>query len=164
MAEVYLALGSNLGDRADNLARGMNALGQHAILPVAQSAIYETEPWGPVPQGRYLNQVVRATTSLAPRAVLAAALAIERAHGRDRHQETRFGPRTLDIDILAYDDVTVREADLEIPHPRLLERAFVLVPLAEIAPDLVVSGVRVRDALARLDRTGIGRFAEVDRR
>jgi 2-amino-4-hydroxy-6-hydroxymethyldihydropteridine diphosphokinase len=158
MAEVYLGLGSNLGDRADHLARGMNALAEHAILPVAPSAIYETDPWGPVPQGRYLNQVVRATTELAPRAVLAAALAIERAHGRDRRQEARFGPRTLDIDILAYDDLTIREADLEVPHPRLLERAFVLVPLAEIAPDLVVGGVTVSDALARLDRSGIARF------
>jgi 2-amino-4-hydroxy-6-hydroxymethyldihydropteridine diphosphokinase len=164
MAEVYLALGSNLGERADHLARGMTALEQHAIRPVAQSAIYETDPWGPVPQGRYLNQVMRATTKLVPRSVLAAALAIEQAHGRDRRQETRFGPRTLDIDILVYDGLTIREADLEIPHPRLLERAFVLVPLAEIAPDLVVNGVRVRDALARLDRSGIDRFAEVDHR
>ena len=164
MAEVYLALGSNLGDRADNLARGKIALAQHAIRPGAQSAIYETEPWGPVPQGRYLNQVVRATTKLVPRSLLAAALAIERAHGRNRRQEIRFGPRTLDIDILAYDDLTIRETDLEIPHPRLLERAFVLVPLAEIAPDLVVNGVPIRDALARLDRSGIARFAEVDGR
>jgi 2-amino-4-hydroxy-6-hydroxymethyldihydropteridine diphosphokinase len=159
MAEVYLALGSNLGDRADNLARGKIALVQHAIRLVAQSAIYETEPWGPVPQGRYLNQVVRATTKLAPRSVLTAALAIERTHGRDRGEEVRFGPRTLDIDILVYEDLTIREADLEIPHPRLLERAFVLVPLAEIAPDLVVNGVRVRDALAGLDSSGITRFA-----
>jgi len=159
MAEVYLALGSNLGDRADNLARGKIALVQHAIRLVAQSAIYETEPWGPVPQGRYLNQVVRATTKLAPRSVLTTALAIERTHGRDRGEEVRFGPRTLDIDILAYEDLTIREADLEIPHPRLLERAFVLVPLAEIAPDLVVNGVRVRDALAGLDSSGITRFA-----
>jgi 2-amino-4-hydroxy-6-hydroxymethyldihydropteridine diphosphokinase len=158
MAEVYLALGSNLGDRQDNLTRGGMALAQHAIRPTARSAIYETEPWGPVPQGRYLNQVLRATTELAPRSVLLAALAIERAHGRDRAREVRFGPRTLDIDILAYDDLTVREADLEIPHPRLLERAFVLVPLAEIAPDLVVNGVRVADALKRLDRSGIARF------
>ncbi len=158
MAEVYLGLGSNLGDRADHLARGVDALAGHAILPVNRSAIYETEPWGPVPQGRYLNQVVRATTELAPRSVLTAVFAIERAHGRDRRQETRFGPRTLDIDILAYDDLAIREADLEIPHPRLLERAFVLVPLAEIAPDLVVNGVKVRDGLARLDRSGIARF------
>jgi 2-amino-4-hydroxy-6-hydroxymethyldihydropteridine diphosphokinase len=164
MAEVYLALGSNLGERAENLSRARAALPRHAIEPVASSAVYETEPWGPVPQGRYLNQVLRTTTKLAPRAVLMAVLAIERALGRDRRREARFGPRTLDIDILAYDNLAIREPDLEIPHPRLLERAFVLVPLAEIAPDLVVNGVRVRDALAAVDHTGIERFAEVDGR
>jgi 2-amino-4-hydroxy-6-hydroxymethyldihydropteridine diphosphokinase len=164
MAEVYLGLGSNLGDRADHLARGVEALASYDIRPVARSAVYETEPWGPVPQGRYLNQVVRADTALPPRSVLAAALAIERSLGRDRRHETRFGPRTLDIDILAYDDLTIREPDLEIPHPRLLERAFMLVPLADIAPDLVLNGVRVRDALARLDRSGIARFMKVDPR
>ena len=158
MAEVYLGLGSNLGDRAGNLAHGIEGLAQHAVRPVARSAIYETEPWGPVPQDRYLNQVVRAETELAPRPLLAAALAIERAHGRNRQQEVRFGPRTLDIDILAYDSLAIRDADLEIPHPRLLERAFVLVPLAEIAPDLLVNGMRVADALAAVDRSGITRF------
>jgi 2-amino-4-hydroxy-6-hydroxymethyldihydropteridine diphosphokinase len=158
MAEAYLALGSNLGERAEHLARGVEALAEHAIVLVARSAIYETEPWGLVAQGRYLNQVVRATTHLPPHALLRAALTIERAEGRDRRNEVRFGPRTLDIDILAYDDLTIAEADLEIPHPRLLERAFVLVPLAEIAPDLVVNGVRVCDALLRADRSGIVRF------
>jgi 2-amino-4-hydroxy-6-hydroxymethyldihydropteridine diphosphokinase len=164
MAEVYLALGSNLGNRIENLARARAALTERAIALTALSAVYETEPWGSVVQGRYLNQVLWANTGLAPRALLAAALAVERGLGRDRQQETRFGPRTIDIDILLYGGAAIKEPGLEIPHPRLLERGFVLVPLAEIAPDLVVNGVRVSEALARLDRSGIVRLAEVDGR
>jgi 2-amino-4-hydroxy-6-hydroxymethyldihydropteridine diphosphokinase len=164
MAEVYLALGSNLGDRAENLSRARAALTQRAITPIKLSAIYETEPWGPVPQGRYLNQVLHAATALEPRALLAEVLAIECTLGRDRRREIRFGPRLLDIDILVYDKIAITQPDLEIPHPRLLERAFVLVPLAEIAPNLVVNGVRVADVLARLDRSGVARLAEVDGR
>ena len=92
---------------------------------------------------------------LAPQALLARAHTIEQAFGRDRIREQRWGPRTLDIDILTYDDLVLSEPELTLPHPRLLERAFVLAPLAEIAPELLIAGIRVRDALARLDTTGI---------
>ena len=92
-------------------------------------------------------------------ALLARAQAVERAFGRDRANERRWGPRPLDIDLLAYDDVAIDDAELTLPHPRLFERAFVLVPLAEIAPDRVIAGRRVRDALAKVDTSGIEKLA-----
>jgi 2-amino-4-hydroxy-6-hydroxymethyldihydropteridine diphosphokinase len=155
MAEAFVALGSNLGDRAANLDRARAALVAGPMQLTAASSVYETEPWGPVPQGPYLNQVVRGTTQLAPRALLAALHAIETRLGRNRKNEIRFGPRVIDLDILLYDDLTLVEPDLKIPHPRLLERAFVLAPLAEIDPDRVVRGERVRDALARIGTKGV---------
>ena len=91
----------------------------------------------------------------APQALLARAQSVERALGRDRSDERRWGPRAVDIDLLAYDDLALNEPELTLPHPRLLERAFVLVPLAEIAPERTIGGIRVRDALARLDTAGI---------
>ena len=158
LADVFLGLGSNLGDRASNLAAARSALSRGVIGIVAESSVYQTEPWGPVPQGRYLNQVLRATSELAPRDLLAKLLEIERALGRDRTREERYGPRTIDLDILLYGEREVREPDLQIPHPRMVERAFVLVPLAEIAPDLSVRGVPIADALARLDRSGVALY------
>ena len=159
MAEAFVALGSNLGDRAANLARARSALEDGPLQLAAQSSVYETEPWGPVAQGPYLNQVVRGSTALAPRALLAALFEIETRLGRDRRQEIRFGPRVIDLDVLLYGDLAISEPDLEIPHPRLLERAFVLVPLAEIAPNRMVKGISVRDALARVGNKGIALFA-----
>jgi 2-amino-4-hydroxy-6-hydroxymethyldihydropteridine diphosphokinase len=157
MAEVYVGLGSNLGDRADNLARARAALDAGPLHVTAASSVYETEPWGPVPQGPYLNQVVRGEAKLAPRALLWEFFAIEAAVGRKRDNEVRFGPRVIDLDLLLYDDVTLSEPDLMVPHPRMLERAFVLVPLAELAPDKLIGGVSVRDALARVGRGGVQR-------
>ena len=159
MHDVFIALGSNLGRRAANLAAARDALAQ-ALALTASSSVYETDPWGPIKQGRYLNQVVRATTALTPRALLAKLHEIERALGRDRTGETRYGPRTIDLDILLYGNVVVDEPDLQIPHPRMMERPFVLVPLSEIAPDLTVRGVRVKEALARLDRSGVAISAQ----
>jgi 2-amino-4-hydroxy-6-hydroxymethyldihydropteridine diphosphokinase len=155
MADVYVALGSNLGDCAQNLASAREALGRRAVKIERASSIYETEPWGAANQGRYLNQVVRGATSLAPKALLSTLLDIERELGRDRANAERFGPRVIDLDILLYEGVALNEPDLQIPHPRMMERAFVLVPLAEIAPDLMVAGTRIADALARLDRSGV---------
>ena len=158
MASVFVALGSNLGDRERNLSRAREALSQGVVAAGASSSIYETEPWGPVAQGRYLNQVVRGETALAPRDLLAKLLEIERTLGRNRSREERYGPRTIDLDILLHGDRAVREPDLQIPHPRMLERAFVLVPLMEIAPDTVIDDVPIADALSRLDRSGVVRF------
>jgi 2-amino-4-hydroxy-6-hydroxymethyldihydropteridine diphosphokinase len=161
MPEVYLGLGSNLGNRAANLAAAREALARNVLTGMRASSIYETEPWGPAPQGRYLNQVVVGSTELTPRALLAKLFEIERVLGRNRAREQRFGPRTIDLDILLYDDRAVSEPDLQIPHPRLLERPFVLVPLAEIAPDVRVKGIAIQDALARLDRSGVAHYTIV---
>jgi 2-amino-4-hydroxy-6-hydroxymethyldihydropteridine diphosphokinase len=154
LADVFIALGSNLGDRAANLAAARAGIAVDVSV-MSASSIYETEPWGPAGQGRYLNQVLRGETALKPHALLAKLHEIEHRLGRDRGREERYGPRTIDLDILLYDDMRVAESGLTIPHPRMLERAFVLAPLAEIAPELVVGGVRICDALARLDRTGV---------
>lgn len=159
MAKVFIALGSNLGDRSLNLTNAREALTRGVISDPTSSSVYETEPWGPVAQGRYLNQVIGGDTTLSPRTLLSKLLEIERALGRERASEERYGPRTIDLDILLYGDQAVQEADLQIPHPRMIERAFVLVPLAEVAPDVTIGGVRIADALAQLDPTGVNRYA-----
>jgi 2-amino-4-hydroxy-6-hydroxymethyldihydropteridine diphosphokinase len=158
MADVFIALGSNLGDRDRNLAAAREALGRGVMKFAAASSIYETAPWGPVPQGPYLNQVVRGSTGLSPQELLAKLIAIEFSLGRERAHEVRYGARTIDLDILWYDGREIRESNLVVPHPRMMERAFVLVPLAEIAPELLVGDVAVTDALAKVDRTGIERY------
>ena len=158
MTEVFLALGANLGDRSANLERARAAL-EHGILAnVSASSIYETEPWGPVPQGRYLNQVLRGTTELTPRELLMRLQEIERSLGRNREREERYGARVIDLDILIYGGLKIAEPGLEIPHPRMMQRAFVLAPLAELAPDLAVNGISVRAALEGLDRSGVARY------
>jgi 2-amino-4-hydroxy-6-hydroxymethyldihydropteridine diphosphokinase len=129
----YLSLGSNLGDRAKNLGKAITSLAPQ-VQPLIQSSIYQTEPWGYSDQPNFLNQVVKAETTLAPFDLQEYLKAIEKQLGR---QETfRFGPRLIDIDILLYDDLVLDTPKLTIPHPRIHERAFVLIPLAEIAPDL----------------------------
>ncbi len=156
---AYLCLGSNLGDRAGTMAKAVGLIARIGLKIVGRSSLYETPPWGPVPQGPYLNMVVAVETELSARELLHMVLGVEHAFGRDRTKEVRFGPRTIDIDILVYGDDVVAEPDLEIPHPRMMERAFALVPLAELAPGLSVGGVKVADALARLDRSGILRVS-----
>lgn len=130
---LYLSLGSNLGDRLANIRTAISSLPPQ-VLPESQSSVYETEPWGYSDQPVFLNQVVKASTSLEPLEALAYIKNIEVVMGR---KETfRFGPRLIDLDILFYDDLTLDVPGLVIPHPRIAERAFVLIPLAEIAPDL----------------------------
>lgn len=152
---AYLCLGSNLGDRAATMAKAVGLIARIGVKIIARSSLYETPPWGPVPQGPYLNLVVAVETELSARELLNMLLGVEHAFGRDRTREVRFGPRTIDIDILLFGDEVIAEPDLEIPHPRMMERAFALVPLAEIAPDLAVGGVKVAEALEKLDRSGI---------
>ena len=128
---AFLGLGSNLGDRRANLRAAVGALPD----VVAVSSVYETDPvGGPEDQGPFLNAVVQLATERSPRQLLEAAAAAEAAAGRVR--TVRWGPRTLDVDVLWVDGASVAEPDLVVPHPRLWERAFVLVPLAELAPDL----------------------------
>ena len=139
MTDAYLGLGSNLGDREALLRAAIAALNATPGVRVTSiSSLYETPPWGPVPQGPYLNACVALETTLSPRELLTLCLAIERDHGRER--AIRWGPRTLDMDVLLYGDESIDEEGLIVPHPRMTERAFVLVPLAEIAPDLRIGG------------------------
>jgi 2-amino-4-hydroxy-6-hydroxymethyldihydropteridine diphosphokinase len=130
-----------------------------AVRLIARSSDYRTPPWGVTDQPAFLNAVIAVATELSPHELLTRALDCERALGRDRAHERRWGPRPIDIDLLAYDDVELHDADLTLPHPHLFERAFVLVPLAEIASDRVIAGTQVRDALARIDMNGIERTA-----
>jgi 2-amino-4-hydroxy-6-hydroxymethyldihydropteridine diphosphokinase len=156
MAQALLALGGNVGDVRQTFDRAIAAFcdGKDVQL-IARSSDYATAPWGVEDQPRFINCCIAVATVLAPRALLARAQAVEREFGRARAHERRWGPRTLDIDILAYDDLAVGDPDLTLPHPRLFERAFVLVPLDEIVPERVIAGIRVRDALAQVDRAGI---------
>jgi 2-amino-4-hydroxy-6-hydroxymethyldihydropteridine diphosphokinase len=134
-----IALGSNLGDRAALLNAALQSLAQHAgIRLLAASSFHETQPVGPVPQGPFLNAAAAIHTSLAPLDLLRVLLEIERVHGRDRRHAIRWGPRSLDLDLLTYDQVVTESPDLQVPHPRLKERLFVLEPLAEIMPDLTL--------------------------
>jgi 2-amino-4-hydroxy-6-hydroxymethyldihydropteridine diphosphokinase len=135
MTGIYLSLGSNIGERAQNIARAIALLPAHGVRVVRKSSSYETEPVEFLAQGWFLNCVVEVETDLAPGELMPALLTIERAMGRERVAPK--GPRIIDMDILLFGPLVVREKDLEIPHPRMTERRFVLVPLAEIAPDVV---------------------------
>jgi 2-amino-4-hydroxy-6-hydroxymethyldihydropteridine diphosphokinase len=159
MARAYLGLGSNLGDKRAMLLRALDGLAATpGLRVVARSGFYRTPPWGDTNQDWFLNAAASVETDLAPHALLAAALAVERALGRVR--ERKWGPRTIDIDVLLFEGQTVHDPDLVLPHPHLMERAFVLKPLVEIAPDLEVGGVGIAEALLRLDASGIERLAE----
>ncbi|MDP9243108.1 MAG: 2-amino-4-hydroxy-6-hydroxymethyldihydropteridine diphosphokinase [Actinomycetota bacterium] len=128
---AFIGLGSNLGDRLQNLEAAVQALSETpGIRVVHSSSVYETAPVGGPPQGDYLNAVLEIETGLKPRELLAALQEVERKLGRVRDE--RFGPRTIDVDLLTYHDDVIDEPDLQIPHPRMHERAFVLVPLAEL--------------------------------
>lgn len=156
MAEAFIALGGNVGDVRASIAQAIAMLCDGAAVRLtARSSDYRTPPWGVTDQPPFTNAVIAVDTSLAPHALLARALECERALGSARDRERRWGPRVIDIDLIAYDDLVVRDADLVLPHPRLFERAFVLMPLAEIAPERAIACVRVREALERIDAAGI---------
>ncbi len=155
-AEAFIALGGNVGDVRSTFDRAIVMLCDSVVVRLtARSSDYRTPPWGVIDQPPFINAVIAATTSLSPHDLLDRAQDCERKLGRHRERERRWGPRTIDIDLLAYDDLVLIDRDLILPHPHLFERAFVLVPLAEIAPDRLIAGVRVRDALERLDISGI---------
>src|SRR5665647_1568258 len=159
LAQAYLALGGNVGDSRAILDRAVSLLcdGKDIRL-IARSADYLTPPWGFKYQPPFINLCIAVETILSPRDLLARAQAVELKLGRDRAHEKRWGPRTADIDIIAYDDLTLDEPGLILPHPHLFERAFVLLPLAEIAGDQVIAGQSLREALAKVDSTGIERL------
>jgi 2-amino-4-hydroxy-6-hydroxymethyldihydropteridine diphosphokinase len=142
---AFLGLGSNLGDRLDNLRRAAELLGATPGVRVMRSSrVYETDPVGGPPQPDFLNAVVEVDTDLSALELLAACLAVEQQMGRDRDRQVRWGPRTIDVDILTYGREEVRSdaPGLEVPHPRMHERGFVLIPLLELDPDPPLPGSR----------------------
>src|SRR4051812_30731743 len=156
MAEALLALGGNVGDVRGTLGRAIAQFCDGAeVRLTARSSDYLTPPWGVRDQPPFVNLCIAVETSLTPQALLARAQEVEGAFGRDRSKEQHWGPRTLDIDILTYDDLVLHTPDLTLPHPRLFERAFVLVPLTEIAPEQMIQGWRVRAVGAKGDTAGI---------
>jgi 2-amino-4-hydroxy-6-hydroxymethyldihydropteridine diphosphokinase len=156
MAEALIALGGNVGDVRTTLTRAIEMLCDGtAVRLVARSSDYRTPPWGMADQPPFINCAIAAETDISPQKLLERAQSVEREFGRDRAREQRWGPRTLDIDLIDHGGVTLETSGLTLPHPRALERAFVLIPLAEIAPDRCIAGMRITDALALLDRTGI---------
>ncbi|HHX95428.1 MAG TPA: 2-amino-4-hydroxy-6-hydroxymethyldihydropteridine diphosphokinase [Clostridia bacterium] len=147
---AYLSLGSNVGSRAANLHRALELLKNESIVIDALSSIYETEPWGVPDQPMFLNMVARLKTTLNPKELLRVLLAVEKQMGRERL--LRWGPRIIDLDILLYDNEVIHDRELEIPHPRMVERAFVLVPLLEVNPDVTLpDGTPLKKFLSKTD-------------
>lgn len=154
---VFLGIGGNLGEPEKSMAAALRMLDADATTEVvAVSSLYRTPPWGKTDQPDFLNAAAELMTSHTPRELLDLCLEAERRLKRVRQE--RWGPRLIDIDILVFGDKTVHESGLEIPHPRMLERAFVLAPLAEIAPDFSIDGRTLSEHLARVDTAGIERL------
>ncbi|MBC7237729.1 MAG: 2-amino-4-hydroxy-6-hydroxymethyldihydropteridine diphosphokinase [Chloroflexi bacterium] len=153
MARVLLGLGANLGDRAANLYHALSELCRHGARLLALSPLYETEPWGVQDQPRFLNAACQVEVTLEPQALLAMLKEIEKLLGRQ--PTVRYGPRPIDLDILLYDDVIIDTPQLQIPHPGMLARGTVLVPLADIVPQIrhPLSGRTIAEHLAELGPT-----------
>src|SRR3974390_2112762 len=161
MADALIALGGNVGDVRATFQKAIaNICGTAQAVLKARSSDYATPPWGDEEQAPFINACIEIETALDPHALLFTLHRIESRFGRDRASERRWGPRTLDLDLIAYDDLSMQEPELTLPHPRLFERAFVLVPLAEIAPDRIIAGCSVAAALARLSTEGIERLPD----
>jgi 2-amino-4-hydroxy-6-hydroxymethyldihydropteridine diphosphokinase len=154
---VYLALGTNLGDRLANLRAALDAFAPD-IKVLAESKVYETPPWGYTDQPAFLNMAVKCETDLGPESLLKRLKTLEVQIGREK--SFHWGPRLIDLDILFYDDIIFESESLAIPHPRLHERAFVLVPLAEIAPSLLHPALKktIRQLLSILDAEEIKKY------
>lgn len=153
-SDAILGLGSNIGDKAGNIARAivlLTATGD--IRLVARSRDWRTPPWGVTDQDWFVNACIGVATGLSPPALLARCQAVETAMGRVRAE--RWGPRVIDVDILFFGDAVISAPDLVVPHPRIAERAFVLGPLSDIAPALEIGGVAVAERLRAIDRTGV---------
>jgi 2-amino-4-hydroxy-6-hydroxymethyldihydropteridine diphosphokinase len=158
LTAAVVGLGGNIGDTRALMSAAVTRLAAHPQITVeAVSALYETPPWGKTDQPPFLNAAARIGTTLAPRALLGTLLSVERALGR--HRAERWGPRTLDLDILLFGDGEVAEPDLRIPHPHLHERAFALRPLIDVMPDAAFAGRRADTWLAGLPQSGIREIA-----
>jgi 2-amino-4-hydroxy-6-hydroxymethyldihydropteridine diphosphokinase len=145
VSKIYLSLGTNLGDREENLRQALGFLAEAVTIRI-ESPVYETEPVGFTDQPWFLNMVAEGETALSPEGLLRFTQGVESRMGRVR--TIAGGPRIIDIDILLYGDAAVETENLSIPHPRMLERAFVMVPLYAIAADLVISGKSIKDIMA----------------
>lgn len=150
---VVLALGGNMGDVPAHFASALHEVTRQYCTLIACSALYRTPPWGKTDQPDFLNMAAHLTTSLSAHELLAVCLKIEQSHGRQRGE--KWGPRTLDLDIIDFDGCQMQDADLTLPHPRAHERAFVLVPMAEIAPEVMLGAHNVAWYKAHCDQTGI---------
>ena len=157
MTRAYIGIGSNMDDPVRQVRKAIDALGALGTVALV-SSLYRTAPWGKTDQAEFVNAAVALDTELRPRPLLHALKWLERELGRDEQSE-RWGPRKIDFDILAYGDEKVDDGDLVIPHPRLHERAFALVPLAQIAPAYAT----LRDALSSLDRAGVSAISQPSR-
>ncbi|HPD00560.1 MAG TPA: 2-amino-4-hydroxy-6-hydroxymethyldihydropteridine diphosphokinase [Acetivibrio sp.] len=159
--KVYLSLGSNMGNRENYLISALESISKTKNVCLDNiSSIYETDPVGYTDQNRFLNMAVSIGTSLDPEALLTESQRIERL--LERKREIRWGPRTIDIDMLLYDDLTFETPKLTIPHPRMFERAFVLVPLKEICSDMELFGIIIDDAIKKCsDRDGIRLYKKI---
>src|SRR3954451_20790337 len=163
MADALIALGGNVGDVRATFQKAIaNICGMTQGALLARSSDYATPPWGDNQEVGFINAGIEIETSLDPHALLFTLHKIENKFGRDRAKEQRWGPRSLDLDLIAWDDVSLRTPELTLPHPRLFERAFVLVPLAEIAPARLIGGRSVAAALAELSTDGIERLPPED--
>ncbi len=161
MKTAFLGLGSNLGDRRGHLIQALRGLAADpAIRVVRCSSVYESKPVGVTEQPDFLNMVVEVGTTHPPLSLLAACLDLEARLGRERRE--RWGPRVIDVDVLTYDQLPWKDDRLVLPHPRMHERSFVLTPLAEIAPELLVNGRSVRDLAARVGTEGVRRAAPAE--
>ena len=159
MADALISLGSNIGDPLAALHQAIDYLKSDPDLTIKScSSFYRTTPVGPVQQDDFINAALRLSTTLTPDALMQRLLDIETKMGRDRTNAVRFGPRVIDLDLILYDDVKQKSVLVELPHPRFRQRAFVLVPLAEIAPNWRVDGVALSDLAAALDDGGVTRI------
>jgi 2-amino-4-hydroxy-6-hydroxymethyldihydropteridine diphosphokinase len=162
VAEVLLGFGGNLGDPVAAIEAALSRLATGGVRILRRSHFYRTPPWGKTDQPDFVNLCAVAETALSPRELLALIRRIEKDLGRERRE--RWGPRAIDIDILTYSDETVDEPGLTIPHPRLTERPFVLVPLAEIAPEMVIAGRTVREWADAADRSAVEQISPLSSR
>jgi 2-amino-4-hydroxy-6-hydroxymethyldihydropteridine diphosphokinase len=152
--DALIGLGSNLGDKSGNIERAVALLtaGDDVRL-IARSRLYRTPPWGKTDQDWFVNACIGVATTLSPHELLGRCQAVENELGRIRRE--RWGPRVIDVDILAYRGVTLDEPELVVPHPRMAERAFVLAPLADIAPGLIIDGESIAERLVDVERAGV---------
>lgn len=156
--EVFLGLGGNIGDPIKAMSEALSALeARHDTEVLSVSSVYQTPPWGPIAQDDFLNAVAHCKTSLAPQALLDACLQTEETLKRVRR--VRWGPRTIDIDVLIYGDREIETETLTVPHPRMLERAFVMVPFSEIAPDFMLQQKSALEWSKALDQSDITQMA-----